>query len=357
MKQQLGDKMKKWLVWLGSSVAVLCLAFAEFWYWINIPPQVEVPAPELPSPNGYDYFFRAGEAFVRDDKGVDEITDYYPPSGETKNYPIAAKGAWLEKNASALQLLREGLKYEAHRPPVRSLDTALPELSQFRDLARALAIESRVRAERGDWNGAIQSALDCYSFGNQIGRGGPQVPGAMSVAIRNIGLRELGDLLPHIDAATARETAAKLEKIYEHRYPYYKILEDEKWNWVAGVLLSMKEPSWRTLMFQAYNNPVLLSENVSLPSKIDNMKWLVFSKRKLIDGLIKAMDMSINNARRPYKEQSSIPITKTGSPLGDMLQPVYIRTALELGTLRYHQCISYDDVCAARLLVGAWPLS
>ncbi|MEO6909243.1 MAG: hypothetical protein ABI210_15265 [Abditibacteriaceae bacterium] len=315
MKQQSWSKAKRWFAWLGGGVIVLCLAVGGFWYWINIPPQVKIPTPAMPKPNGYDYFRRAGELYVYDSKGVDEVTS--PTIKST--YPIADKEAWLKQNAQSFQLITEGLRYSVRQPPVRSLYTNIPEYAKFRGIARALAVQSHVRAERGDWNGAVQSVLEGYHFGNETVRGGPSIGGLVSIAIRSISLRELGNLVPHTNAATAKMAARKMEEMYENRYPYYKTLENEKWAQVAGNLELMHEKLWQAKLIQSYNSAIF-SESANTPTWLDYAKIFVYSKRKLIADLTQMMDAFIDDARQPYIKQK--PIAPMGSLLADSFAPI-----------------------------------
>ncbi|MEO6908088.1 MAG: hypothetical protein ABI210_09390 [Abditibacteriaceae bacterium] len=319
MKQQSWSKAKRWFAWLGGGVIILCLAADGFWYWINIPPQIKIPTPVMPHPNGYDYFVRAGAAFVNDNKGVDEITS---TSSKPEKYPLAAKEEWLKQNAKAFQLLREGLKYPVLQPAVRSYDDEdYHSYAQFRNLARALVVESHARGERGDWNGAVQSLLDDYDFGNQIARGGPLITGLVSVAIQDISLREFNNLVSHTNATTAKMVAASIEKLYDQRYPYYKNLEEEKWRTLAEMLELMKHPaqqlnspSWRVGMIGSFRFAIF-----------EYLKIFSISKRKVIHDLTKSMDEGIENAQRPYLEQ--LPVIASGDPLAEALLPVDYKMA------------------------------
>jgi hypothetical protein len=324
MKQS-QNKANRWLARIGGGFIVLCLAAGGFWYWINIPPQIKIPTPVMPHPNGYDYFVRAGKAYVEDTKGVDESTDN-SIINKGKKYPLAAKEAWLKKNAKAFQLLREGLKYPTLHPPVRSGKFDL-KYGQFRDLARALVVESHARAEHDNWNGAVQSALDDYHFGNQIARGGPLIAGLMSVAIRAISLRELGNLVSHTNAKTAKMAAARMEKFYEQKYHYFETLQVEKWMEQSEYLHVMSVPSWRINTVYNLNHPFLQAFGLDTDdssSRIKNAQMLVISKCKLMNDLTKLMDALIENAHRPYIKQ--IPIDTSGNPLVDMMLPVYKRS-------------------------------
>jgi len=303
--------VKRKLGFCGSALIVVILAAGGFWYWINIPPQITIPTPVMPNPNGYDYFRRAGEAFELDDNGVDKITDPDFYLGKIKQYPLAAKEAWLKKNAKAFHLLREGLKYPALRKPVRSyFYIDFPEYAQYRELARALAVESHAHAARGDWSGAVRSGIDGYQFGNKIANGGPLVAGLMGVAIQAISLRELKNLVPHTDASTAKTAAARLEKIYQQRYPYAKMVQEEKWLNIGANVELMREPSWRLDRVRS----VRVMKDVSF-SWVKSVQMFLISKRSLLNNWITAMDALIENAHRPYGKTQ--PVSASGDPFVD----------------------------------------
>lgn len=297
MQHQSWNKAKRWLSWLGGCVVVSILAVCGFWYWINIPPQVKIPAPIMPQPNGYDYFLRAGAAFVPDEKGVDETTDVNFAEG--KKYPLAPKEAWLKQNAKALQLLRKGFKYPALHAPVRSNYTSSPDYGQFRGLARALKVESRVRAERGDWRGAADSALDIIKFGYAIPRGGAGIANLIGVAVQSIGVRELGNLMPHLDAKTSRTGAARLERLYDGRFPYFRTMQEDKWAGQAMILEMMNEKPWRMSSIRILSDPNYHS------SRYEKFMVLVLSKQALLDNYTKTMDAEIARARLPYSKIGS----------------------------------------------------
>jgi len=310
MKQQSQCKVKRWLARLGYCLIVSCIAAGGFWYWINIPPQIDIPNPVMPNPNGYDYFLRAGAAFVKDDIGVDETTDINLTPDKPKKYPIAAKEAWLQRNAKAFRLLREGLKYPSEHPR----NTPSSRYSQFRGLARALVVESHARAERGDWNGAADSALDGLEFGYDIARGGPLTAGLVSNAVQAISLREMYQISSHLNAREAKLAAQRMEHLYAKRFPYFKTMQEEKWGYQAKMLELMKNKSWRlkTVLELSYPARTIaliqsLDSSYSPPSRLDTTKeFLKYSKiffisnKTLIKNRNRMMDAYIVDGQMPY---------------------------------------------------------
>lgn len=324
MKQQSRNKAKRWLTRIGAGVMVLCLAAGGFWYWINIPPQIKIPMPVMPHPNGYDFFRRAESAYVEDKKGVDELTDSRESiPRKTKKYPVSAKEVWLKQNANSFRLLREGLKYPALHPSVRS-DNSTIEYGKFRALARALVVESHVRAARGDWRGAADSALDGLEFGYDIPRGGPLIAGLVGEAVQAICLREMYRISPHLDAKTARHVAQRIEHLYATRVPYFKTLQEEKWTQQAELLEIESKKFWRLKLVIMLSRPpayALIMAKItqtpySPPSRIEtakaflkNSSLLFISKRNFLNNYTKGIDAYIANGRAPYTKMKTVSVS------------------------------------------------
>lgn len=363
--QQPRDKAKRWLARLGSGVIILCLAVGGFWYWINIPPQIDVPNPELPNPNGYDYFLRAGAAFVKDRKGVDEITS----STVKSTYPLSAKEAWLQQNAKAIQLLREGLKYSSAVPH----NASSSQYSQFRSLTRALAVESHVRAARGDWSGAADSALDGVEFGDDVARGGPLIAGLVSKAVQAISLREMYRITPHLNAREAKLAARRMEHLYAGRFPYFKTLQEEKWAQQSALMKMMGEHSWRWKQVRAISEAPLWvtglirmvnrSDSPPTPSRLDivkeylkNSTLFFISKRRILNDYSKGMDVYIANGRAPYKMQ---PVAISGNRFTNMLLSVYEDTRWNWARMDAYSVLDMTMLAlrAYRLEKGYYPVN
>ena len=358
--------------WLGGGVTVLCLAAGGFWYWINIPPQIKIPTPVMPNPNGYDFFLRAGAAYVEDIKGVDALTDRHDPiPGKTKQYPIATKEAWLNQNAKAFRLLREGLKCPAFHPLVRSEKFYL-KYEQFRDLARALVVESHVRAARGDWNGAANSTLDDLEFGYDISRGGPLITGLVSNAVQAISLREMYRITPHLDAREAKLAAKRMEDLYAGRFPYFKTLQEEKWAQQSELLEMMSEHSWRwKQVYEISEVPYVvegLMQMMNLPSSppsrleiarefLKNSSLFFISKRRLLNNYTKGIDAYIANGRLPYTKMKTISVS--GDKFTSTLLSVYENTRWNWARMDAYSVLDMTMLAlrAYRLEKGHYPAS
>ena len=372
MKNLSWNKAKRLFAWLGGGVTVLCLAAGGFWYWINIPPQIKIPTPVMPHPNGYDFFLRAAAVYVPDKKGVDEITDHHEPMpGKTKQYPLADKEAWLKQNAKAFQLLREGLKYPALHPVVRSEKFYL-KYGQLRDLARALVVESHVRAARGDWGGAADNTLDDLEFGYDISRGGPLIAGLVSNAVQAISLREMYRITPHLDAREAKLAAKRMEDLYAGRFPYFKTLQEEKWTHQAEMLEMMSEKSWRLNLVNMLSSPplyVLVIARITHipytpPSRLEtaqaflkNSPLLFISKRGFLNNYTKGIDAYIANGRLPYTKMKTVPVS--GDKFTSTLLSVYENTRWNWARMDAYSVLDMTMLAlrAYRLEKGHYPAS
>jgi len=285
--------MKRLLFLLGGGVIVLCLAVGGFCYWINIPPQIKIPTPVMPEPNGYDYFVRASAAYVRDSKGVDKTTDLHFMPG--KRYPIAAKETWLKQNAKALHFLRKGLRYPALHPPTQPPYDPTPSEIQFPELARTLVVESHVRAAHDDWRGAVDSTLDGLKFGYDIQRGAAfTTSNIIGNGVQEISLGVLSQLLPNLDATLSRQTAVRMERLYKGRFPYFKTMEVEKHKEQADLLVLMNKDELPQILEGVLN---VLDPHISRWQKA---KLFLTSKRTLLNDYTKKMDAYIAEGRLPY---------------------------------------------------------
>ncbi|MDQ3814284.1 MAG: type II secretion system protein GspG [Armatimonadota bacterium] len=332
-KHRLNRSEKKLFIWSGLVIA-LFLALGFGWRAFNADPVVQIPTPTMPNPNAFDFYVKAGQAKVAaPNPAVDPVHDFRTPPASPqelkRRYPTAAKEAWLRKNAKALQLLRQGFRYEYRQPPTRSFTSMLfHRYAPFRELARLLSVECHARAERGDWAGASQSALDILHLGSDVPRGGPLIAALVGSAIQAIGRRELQKIIPHLDAAAARAGATRLEKLIEQHVTATETLQEEKWLGQAGLLETMRENQWRRGV----------ATDFSLRDKVQT--WVV-SKRTVLNNFNSMMDALIANARRPYTQQQPLPMP--GDPLTQMMTSV-------LPNSRFHA--AHSEAGNALLLVA-----
>jgi hypothetical protein len=224
---------------------------------------------------------------------VDEVTSTKYVKG--KIYPIGPKEAWLKENAKAFHLLREGLKYPAWQPKSNSTDF-FPSYSKFRGLARALRVESHVYAERGEFDKAVSSAVNIIDFGYAIPRGGALIASLVGNAITAMGISELGNLLPHLDANTSRVASFRLGKIYANRFPYYKTLQEDKTYGQDLLTDALKRTDWRKQIADSGELSVMQAARL-----------LLMSKEELMEDYSRLMDAQIDNGHLPYSTMHPVP--------------------------------------------------
>ena len=148
------------------------LLFGGRWYWANqapvIPylPKVEVA---LDGPNARHFFSAAVDSMPER-----EVRDIGGPDIDTK----AQQQEAVTKLAPSLKLLREGLQYhyqgnqtkfwKGGSPYQTGLNAPVPDFMAIRTLGRALADDARLKAQAGDYVGAMSASLDATQFGAEI---------------------------------------------------------------------------------------------------------------------------------------------------------------------------------------------
>jgi len=84
---------------------------------------------------------------------------------------LAAIREYLAANAEALELLHEASRYEQCRYPINTsggLGTLLPHLAQCRQAARLLYLQTILKSEDGDAEGAAQAVMDSLAVGRSL---------------------------------------------------------------------------------------------------------------------------------------------------------------------------------------------
>ncbi len=332
---------KKVLFGIGCVLAVLGFCTYQWWQTLNADPIITIPTPTMPSPNAYDYDLKACAAMVNQ-KQVDDALMGAPrgmggspppgmmggpmmggppgmmggPPGKgagpdlpvAPTYTLAQKVTLVKANAPALKLLHQGFAYTYQEPP-RSPFAFFPHYAEFRQMARLLAFVAATKAAQGDWNGAINSRLDCICLGRDIPRGGALISMLVGDAVQAIGEKGIGNVIDHLNVQQARTATRRMEEILARRESYAEMLQNEKWVGVKERLEIFHNPQWRgTLM------PMILGGNDddSTNSSEENgarnrmqraqqvLRMYFVNKREVLANYMRYMGQEIAKARQPY---------------------------------------------------------
>jgi hypothetical protein len=315
----------------------LALGFAWTRY-IDIDPKIAVPCPVMHRPNAFDSFNRAADLY-RDDVTVGKVLDQIKkrkenaikssqqqrpaiaaqpgmpatmmsggmmggmpvqqgqavaPANQEHEYTLDEREELVRANKPALDALREGLAREYLAPPIRSRNSLVPYLAKDRALARLLALEAQVDAERDKVAEAAQAALDAIALGIKIQQSAPINGKLVGVACEAIGRSTLWDLISRLSPAEANAAASRLETIQSGKTSTADAFVEEKWCLTAGTLELMRAPGWRTSMSTVFG-----SDNVAVDWAM-YLTSLPYSKSRIINAVNAHMDKVIAKASAPY---------------------------------------------------------
>lgn len=212
------------------ALAALGALFLGF-YLLRPPP----PLPPLPQPNGCDDFVKAGKLVE------DGSIEYRTLSPEKLRSLVSS-------NATALRLIREGLKHECRVPTEFStnyINSRMLDLPLFKRLSYALVAEGRLAEMEGRTNDAVRAYLETIHFSHEFPRGGTMIDKLVGLACETIGTTPLQKLVLNLNAKECREAGQILETIDAKSETVEEVLQQErKWarqafTWrerIAGLL-------------------------------------------------------------------------------------------------------------------------
>ena len=205
-----------------AAVGVVGAVVGSVWYRraYTIPPLSPDPPAQLPSPNGYDTLRAAVKLLVKEKDGVKHA---YEVTRKTKQ-PLVGRRKLLAANAPVIATVRRELSQEVLAPPNGSEEAGL----EFHKLARMLASSSETCADADDLPEAARCGADAVELGIVTPRGGNLIRTFVGNACEAIGDRTLWTLVDRLDAATARATTLRLERIEARRWPLAETLRVEE---------------------------------------------------------------------------------------------------------------------------------
>ena len=343
-----------------------------WWQYMNYIPPIKVPVKTPPAQNASDYFKLAGKMVSANKELTNEIeearqlpsdlptrerrdarlkhegkpipslaefqklakqnsialtlvrTGDHPGKFDTVVYSSAAlkmlytleeKQQLLDDNRLALTILREGLKYPYMDVYERRFDTMFPYYADFRQMARLLSLEASVKAEQGDWNGAMQSSLDAMQMGVDIGHGGPVIARLVGIACEAIGQQGAWKAVEHLDAPQVKAAIARLQVIRAAHAPFVDTLQEEKLSMQEGLRDQMQKPDWRANFGRISGNDEPRSFQLA------TLGW---SNRIILKDIAAGMDENIRRSRLPYAQSKNLPEFKEPfDPIAMILFPIF----------------------------------
>lgn len=263
-----------------------------------------IPAPRLPSPNGYDLLMQAGKSIQPGGAGSPSASEKLSPAEDLKR-----QRAYTDKNARALSLMKQALRLPIVSPPTRSGDIGFPNYARLRELARLGVQQSRVLYADKKLDSAVQTALDVVQMSAETQNGALIIGMLVSSAVQGVGRQDLWKWLKECDAATALRAVRRLEAIEARTPPYAAALQEEKWLGLSQLQDTLASPDWKK--FRRGDNKVMAS---TLKNPRDIARLRRFSDLQIQRNLVRAMDRLIAQARLGYSR--TLPsITPAADPL------------------------------------------
>jgi hypothetical protein len=283
----------------------------SFFWWNSAQelPVITVPTPKFPNPNAFDAFNAAAGQLLDGGKIGYALSPGHSGAKDDREYTWAEKQKFIDENGPALALFRQGLDEEYVNPPSRSFSTLFPYYAQFRSLARTLALDSQVKAHRGDYGAATQSSMDAMEMGAQIPHGSVLIGGLVGIACQSIGRRQIWGYLDHMNLPQTRAAAKRLERIRAKAVPYATVLQEDKWAVQSALLEVLRKPDAVGEIARTIGSPAPAMANSPVASQF---VFLVYSKRRIMNSYTKtstqrSLARNCHTAQRRQRHFPTIP--------------------------------------------------
>jgi hypothetical protein len=175
---------------------------------ISVRVALDPPAPQpLPSPNGADYFLMAGRAIAADPRFYYEM-------------PVEQLRPLVESNGGAIELVREGLRYESR---IRFEYTEewfrghVGDLMSQKSVAMTIAAASRLAHMEERHADAAELALLGVQFSHEASRGGGLINALVSMSTELMALGRLKHVTNSLSASECRDVTIKLTHLDQSR--------------------------------------------------------------------------------------------------------------------------------------------
>jgi hypothetical protein len=194
------------------------------YYHLAFPPPI--PEVALPEPNAYDDLLAASERLERTlrDQGASLPGVWHEAStSDVLAFRASNQRTW---NAT-LQEVRATLD----RPSRVPLHYSAIEFGRFEstgDLASAFKIEGKVAASEGRVLDAIQCFSDIIRLGRATGKGGLWIDWLAGLGVEEVGIEQLHNLAPSLDASQCRTAIGALAAEDQDREPLEQVWQRER---------------------------------------------------------------------------------------------------------------------------------
>ena len=306
---------------LGVFTGLSIVGLLACWRLLQEDPMVARPVVALPSPNAYDFYLAADKANARTLDTIMQNPAFWKwPEGEQALKQIEAA---IQKDAPALPLLHRGFAYEYRNPPYNP-NALHPEWAAFRSLARLVAMQSEVRAARGNWGGAADSALDAIRLGEDIPHGGPLNAGLVGIACEAIGERPMWATVDHLNAAQSRAAIKRLQAILARHATYSEVMQEEKWDGQASLRAMFRTQTPKSAMGLTNDYLSFNGKNLATLQRYRMVLYLLLGKKVIIRNYMTYMDQLSASGRQSYGLHLPLPPTPS-DPLNQETAPIFAK--------------------------------
>ena len=328
--------------------------FAAFLISINISFALAQPRLKLPdlasaeieqTPNGWNFFVKAHKALQGEENPI-----AWSEKPEEAAQKLSAQRAYLAQNAEALHLIKEGLRYAAHRP----LDSDLDNGSGISKLGRLLTCKAQVAAADKQWDEARNALLDVIRLGVVSARGGTFIAYLSGFIMQNGAQSELKRLMPSLSAEQLRETSKILEALYAARLTYSEAIEAETWFGLSQMQDFFTSREWQN--YRKNQRPLNDVFENATPEQIAFLQKR--GERQNAIAYLKAMDDYIEKSRVLYPQQPDFDATN----LDAMSALVSSSITSKIGRLAFARNDARLTLCLAQIALqgyffekGAYP--
>lgn len=238
--------------------------------------------------------------------------------------PLSLQKPAIAQAQPAFALLRQGMRYR-FAPDTNINFFAVPDprgegplqprdFSPLREMARMLAVESRVKAASGDNYGALQSSLDAVRLGIDCGQGDSLTAGMVGVLLQCIGVSEGVRHVAGLSGSEARAAATRLEPMLERERTF------------AQIMTAERDTSTYAMLERVFETGTLRGLNSSTGEEFDlqGTPWtfaagaVVFARTKqgVVNDFARQYDRILARVKLPYHLAAhQTPVEASANPL------------------------------------------